>query len=66
MTGFRIIIANLTGSIIADARCDGDSINWTGKDLPSARIAVTAAQSVIVQMPAAWVPTKPSPQEETP
>ena len=66
MNGFRIAVADLTGAIIADARCDGDSIRWSGKNLHAARIAVTAAQSVIAQMPAAWTTTEPAPQEETP
>ncbi len=59
MTGFRLIVADLTGQIIGDARCDGDAIQWSGRDLPAARIALTAAHSVIVQMPAAWQQSTP-------
>lgn len=47
MNGFRVIIANLDGRIIADGRCDGCDVKWSGVDLPAAYEALCAAVPVL-------------------
>ena len=47
MSGFRIVVADLTGRIVADCRCDGDGVRWSGLDLAFGREALEAALPIL-------------------
>jgi hypothetical protein len=47
VSGFRLVVADLTGRIVADCKCDGDAVRWSGVDLAAGLEAVVAAMPVL-------------------
>lgn len=52
MNGFRIVVANLEGRIVADCRYDGEAIRWSGADMAFGWEAVEMSRMI---MQTGWV-----------
>ena len=46
MNGFRLLVADLTGRILADCRHDGETVKWSGHDVAFGRSALEMARLV--------------------